>query len=414
MAKQTQTQNKGRRIILPRPLYYQAEILKALNDDKTKFVTWCASRRIGKTLLSCCWSISQALNKRCSVGYVCPTSSLCRRLIRKICDLLRGSGCIISSNTVDMFILFANGSTISFLSAESFARGAGNFDGGMVFDECGYLDDETFKSVFLAMVLEAPKVLFCSSPNGCSGVFYDYFNKGKSGDKRYKSFATTLEESGLYDKQTIQDIKDGCTKNVWQQEYCASFLASGVSAFEGFEKRLIKEPAQRTAKLYAGIDFSGASSGEDSTVLTVVNDKMETVGLHMFKHGDTKTLNEIAELLNLYNVTMCYAEANSMGQLSIEILKSKFKRITPITATNETKRAIIEHVIRNFEQGKGAILDTPQTRMQFANFVQKRTKTGLITYGNLRDSIHDDLVCSFAYACYACKCCSRVGQYCVS
>lgn len=409
------TQIRGRRIILPRPTFYQEEVLKALNNKDVKYVTVCQSRRIGKTLLSCCWAISQALSKRCSVGYVCPTGDLCRRLIRKICDLLRGSGAIISSNTVDKFILFQNGSNISFLSAESFTRGAGNFTGGMVFDECGYLDDEIFRTVFLAMVMEAPKVLFVSTPNGCDGIFYEYFNKGISGtNKRYRSFSTTLEESGLYDKQAIQDIKESCTKAVWHQEYCCKFLTSGVSAFTGFEKRLIKEPAQKTPKLYAGIDFSAATSGEDSTVLTIVNDKFETVALHIFERGDTKTLNEIGDLLNLYNVTMCYAEANSIGQLSIEILKSKFKRITAITATNESKRTIIEHVIRNFEQEKGAILDTPQTRMQFANFVQKKTKTGLKTYGNLRDSIHDDIPMSYAYACYACKCCSTVGQYCVS
>jgi len=398
------------------PLWYEEPVIKALKDDKHRFVVFLASRRIGKSLIAKGMSVEWASRPGTRIAYICPTSDLCRKFIREIESMLRGSGILSNVNTLDKFVRFINGSQIDFFALEQFSRGAGRYS-KMIFDECAFLDSETYHEVFEPMTLEADKIYMCSTPRGTSGIFYESYNRGLSGggNSDYISFSTTLEESGLYDQKKIDAIKESTTEAIWLQEYCCAFIAGGISAFKDYESRLTKEPAERTKRLFAGIDFSGAkanSEKKDSTVLCIVNERCETVFRKSWPTGDVKTLDEICSLLDLYNVTMAYAEENSMGAVSIQMMQKKFKKITGFTTTLQSKREIVEYSIRNFEQGKGSILDVPSVRRQFGNFVQKRTKTrGLITYENQSVEDHDDEVIGYCLAAWCCHCNTKKGVY---
>lgn len=397
-------------IILPRPLWYQQPVIKALDDNQSKYVTFLASRRIGKTLIAQCWTIKKALEKKCNIGYVVPSGDLARKLIKSIVEKLSPSGAITGSNSVDKFISFANGSTLYFHSAEAFSRGSGNYK-YMIFDEMAFMDNDTYKSIFQPMTLEADKVYFCSTPCGVGGVFYDMYHKGKQGNKRYKSFECTLEESGLYDEQTVKEIKESTPTAIFEQEYNCKFISGGISAFKGYEDILMQNPAEPTKRLFGGIDFSGANGGTDSTVLTIVNERNQQVAVYSFNNGDTATMQQIGNLLKSHNVCHCYAEENTMGAISIELIKKIYPKVTGFITTNESKRNIVEYVITQTEQKKGGIIDTPEARLQFSNFIMDKTKGGKITYHNIKDSIHDDRVISHCLACWCCKTLSRAGAY---
>lgn len=400
-------------IILPSLLWYQKPVQKALEDKECKFVTFLASRRIGKTLIAQCQALRWALSKKCNIGYIAPTGDLCRKFIKGMVERWQPSGCIVGSNSVDKFIQFANGSTIYFHSAEAFSRGSGNYR-MMIFDECAFLDDETYKSVFQPMTLEAEKVYMCSTPCGVGGVFYDMYHKGKQGNKRYKSFECTLEESGLYDAKAIQEIKDTTPSAIYEQEYNCKFISGGISCFQNFDKILTRKPAEKTLRLYGGIDFSGASGGTDSTVLTIVNERFEQVAVYSFPNGDTATMERIGGILKAENVTHAYAEENTMGAISIELIKKIYPKVTGFITSNQSKRDIVEWVITLTEKERTRIIDTPDTRLQFSNFIMDKTKGGKVTYRNIRDSVHDDRVISHCLACWACKCLSRRGSYCIA
>lgn len=402
-------------IQLPRPLWYQKPVIDALEDEQHKYITFLASRRIGKSLLAKCMAIKWAGESRCNIGFVCPTGDLCRKFIKEIVTILQGSGIIAASNSVDKFIQFCNGSMIYFHALEAFSRGAGNYK-YMVFDECAFLDNDIYESVFKPMTMEATKIYFCSTPCGPAGVFYENYMRGKAGEgnKRYISFKCTLEESGLYPDEEVEEIKRTTPSLIYEQEYNCKFVSGGISAFKDFNKHLTKAPAEKTPHLYAGIDFSGASGGIDSTVLTIVNDRNETVLLKLWQNGDLKTLNEMADLLNLYNVREAFAEENSMGAISIQLLKKKYKRIVPFVTSNSSKREIVENVMRNFEQGKGSLIDSPAVRSQMSNFVMVRTKGGKITYQNLNKAIHDDIPMSYSLASWCCHQNEKKGRYCLA
>ena len=94
--------------------------------------------------------------------------------------------------------------------------------------------------------------------------------------------------------------------------------------------------------------------------------------------------------------------------------KKKYKKIVPFVTSNTSKREIVEHSMRNFESGKGSIIDTPASRAQFSNFVMQRTKGGKITYQNLNKNIHDDIPISYCLASWCCHQNERRGRYCLA
>lgn len=399
-------------IKLMKPLWYQLPIIKALEDSIHKYITACLSRRIGKSLIAKNIAVKWALSEVCTIGYITPTGDLSRKFIRELCAKLSGSGLIANSSLMDKYIQFTNGSIIYFMSAES---GDGNRGSGfkyLIYDEAGFIGDDVYMSVFKPMELQAKKVLTISTPNGASGFFYERYSYGTDENEKYKryiSFTCTLEECGLYDALTISEIKDSTISAIYAQEYLCKFVRGGISCFGDISKLLIEHLAEPTKKLYGGIDFSG--DGSDETVLTIVNEHYEMVLQKTYKIGNSDSIDDMAKVLNANNVTYCYAESNSMGSISIDYLKKKFRNVIGVATTNESKRDFVEAVINNFEHNVGGILDEAQTKLQFNSFVMKYTATKKITYGNISDNIHDDRVIAYCLASKACRDKNKVGVY---
>ena len=347
-------------IVFPKLTWYQEEVAQALESkrkDAPKYITWLASRRIGKSVLCKCIAVKWCLDKKQNVGYVVPTSALARDFLREILTEIKGTGLVLSSNVIDGYILFANGSVLRFLSAEGFQRGLTFHK--MIIDEASFLDTQNYLETFVPM-----------------------------------------------------QVKKSMPDAAFSQEFLCEFLSGGISAFgQHYLDRLTNETMTKTKKLFAGIDFSGAKdTGTDETVLFIVNENYETVFFKTWAHGDFKTLNEIGEILKAWGVTCAYGEENSIGMLAIEQIKKIYRGIVGWQQTNTNKRYIVDNVITNFEQGKGSIPDTPSVKLQFGNFVRKQLKTTW-TYENLNTHVHDDIVIAYCLACAACKANMKKGNY---
>ena len=203
-----------RKIEFPSLLYYQKPVVKALENKSAKYVTFLASRRIGKSLIAKCMAVKWCLSEnRINVGFIVPTGTLAVLFIKEIVQNLQGSGAILASNVVQKTIQFVNGSGLYFHSAEAWGRGAGNYK-YLIFDECAFLDEETYNSIFQPWTLEAKKIYFCSTPCGVGGVFYDMYHKGLTGNRRYQSFSCTLEDSGIYDTQNTLELQESTPKRM--------------------------------------------------------------------------------------------------------------------------------------------------------------------------------------------------------
>lgn len=406
-----------REVALYKPLPYQIPIIAALTDPAMigiKYITANLSRRIGKSLTAknvvLFWMLSVP---KTTVGYVTPTSDLSRKFLREIVKNLKGSDLVANSNASDLFIEFANGSIIFFMSAEAGDGNRGNGFDYLVYDEAAFIDEDTYSEVFKPMELQAKKVFAISTPNGAAGFFFNLFTKGMSKENpRFASFKTTLTESRLYDKETINEIKEDTPKAIYSQEFDCEFISGGLSAFGDINPFLGRLRTDAPKRLYAGLDFSG--DGGDKTVLTITNEFCETVSVHTWDVGNVASITAISSILKDKNVHVCVAETNSMGSISIDLLKKEFPRVVSIFTSNTTKRDYVENVIVNFQKNIGGIENSPMCSLQFNNFVMKLTpKTKKVTYGAITDNLHDDYVISYCLACWGVKKNATMGEYCL-
>ena len=74
-----------RKIEFPSLLYYQKPVVKALENKSAKYVTFLASRRIGKSLIAKCMAVKWCLSEnRINVGFIVPTGTLAVLFIKEI------------------------------------------------------------------------------------------------------------------------------------------------------------------------------------------------------------------------------------------------------------------------------------------------------------------------------------------
>jgi phage terminase large subunit-like protein len=133
-----------------------------------------------------------------------------------------------------------------------------------------------------------------------------------------------------------------------------------------------------------------------------------------FLLNTTDTIKFIVNLLQELPIKRMVIEVNSIGKTFADLLKQQISKyniktqVIQFTTTNKSKREIIETLSLNIQNGSISLLDDNQLKLQMINFEVKTTATGLVTYGNSSNEIHDDIVMSIALALYGFKCSSYV------
>ena len=91
-------------------------------------------------------------------------------------------------------------------------------------------------------------------------------------------------------------------------------------------------------------------------------------------------------------------EKNAIGKTFYDMLKRKVPAgmLKLFITTNDSKREIIEELIKAFQKGTITIPDDPTLKKQLQHYAQEKTKTGY-TY-NGADGVEDDYVMSLAFA----------------
>ena len=109
---------KKQKIILPKPLDYQREIIDWMNDLTVKTVSFVNSRQSGKSFLNKLLASKWLLElKDAKIAYITPTNKLGKLFYKELSNALKPF--IKSSNGTDLVIELISGSYIQFFSAES-------------------------------------------------------------------------------------------------------------------------------------------------------------------------------------------------------------------------------------------------------------------------------------------------------
>ncbi|MBO7460992.1 MAG: terminase family protein [Bacteroidales bacterium] len=329
-----------------------------------------------------------------------PVGYQARRVQRELNKDLRHKKLIESSNLTDGYITFNNGSEIHFKSAEQGENLRGMTATGIfVIDEAAYITDTVYEITLpFTNVARAPK-LIVSTPLFKDGFFYNEFTDPLnsifdwSRDRYDFSLFLSPEDMERYRKKY--------TRQKFLSEIMGQFIDALSEVFGNFRACVCTPEDMKP--VYGGLDW-GAGANNDSTCLTLMNKNKQVV--YKWSTADQDPVSQVASIASIINsfpsLKAVYVEKNSIGNVYLSMLRKQVNNVALIRAfdtTNERKREIIENLIVAFEQRLIGIDNDPILWAQLAGFQMKKLAHGY-TYGNDKDSTHDDRVLSLAF-CYA-------------
>lgn len=389
------------------PLYeWQQDVFADIKADEGKGLTYVvkAKRQAGKSILAIVALEYFAFKNEGSIGYLLePTLSQSRRVFKQMVKSLGGeeSPVIKSSNATLLELELFNGSQVIFKSAEQreALRGATVKNSILIIDEGAFIEDDIY--FVLDPIVDATKspVMIISTPLFLSGEFYERYKRGREGNKFVKSYNwSEYDTSALLDPEKLEYHRENMSPLKFRSEILGEFIEEGSYIFGDIGKCVDSKAAANSVPVYAGIDWGGGDGG-NSTVLTLISkDRVVRECLRWKDFDSVDLVDVIAEEITKRGLKRVQVEKNSIGKTFYDMLKRKVPAgmLKLFITTNDSKREIIEELIKAFQKGTIKIPDDPTLKKQLQHYAQEKTKTGY-TY-NGADGVEDDYVMSLAFA----------------
>ena len=340
-------------------------------------------------------------------AYISPTYAQGRKVYKELVKLLEGKGVIKKANSSTLTIETVYNSTFQAFSMDSPTSIRGNtVNGILVMDECSFFPDqltdgsEPFSSVIMPITkARKPKVLAISTPKGKRGFWYDMYLKAVAGEKGYKEITATIYDDELISASDIEDIKRNISPIAFKEEFLVEFLDSSLTFFSGFEHCFTDYDFNENEGIYVGVDLS--ANGEDNTIVTFINDSMQTKQFKIEGTLDMK-YTKIANLINgIKNLRGAYLENNGVGTPMIAEIKKLVRNRTKIyewNTSNSSKEEIVSDMavkIANKEIFFNN--DNKELFAELGSFIVKYTKGGRMQF-EAQSGKHDDFVLSCCIA----------------
>lgn len=356
-----------------------------------------SKRQCGKSCLAALLLIEYALKYKCISVVVEPTQAQSRRLYKQIVDMMTKTGLIKSANSQLLTIEFTTGSEILFKSAEQKDALRGfTVSGILVIDEAAFIPDEIFEILYPTCDANNAPILVISTPLFCSGEFYELYIRGINGDSRVISFDWSKYDTSKYlSKEKLEYYRNTISPLKFKSEYLGEFISEGSYLF-GDLNSCVGEPEGDI--VYAGIDW-GSGNGGDFTVMVGLNKFGCVVKIIAMKDiPPTEQIEILSKHINNTPTLKCVCvEMNSIGRIYYDSLKKNIKvNIRCFQTTNDSKRDIIEKLIKAFLNGCITIIGDDELIRELQHYAVEKTKTGY-TY-NGQDGVNDDYVIALALA----------------
>ena len=385
----------------------QKEAYNLIHRKDIQYVVLRWSRQCGKSVLAEVLLMEYLFKKGTFNAYISPSFNLGRKVFSEISKMLENSGVVKKANATTLTIETIYDSTLQFLSMEAYTSIRGlTISGILILDECSYYPDilpngeEPWGNVIMPIVkARKPKVVFISTPRGKRGMFYNMYLKAKEGIKGYAELSRTIYDDELVTKEEIEEIRKSVSELAFRQEFLIEFLDSSLTFFQGFEEVFTDYIFNDREKVWIGVDLS--STGEDNTVVTLINSSMQVKQYVVSGNLDMK-YNRIASIINsVPNLVSCYLENNGVGAPMIEQIKKLVRHKSKIyewSTTNSSKEEIISNLAVKIANKEISFSnDDKGLFAELGRFVVKYSKTGKMQFEGASGS-HDDRVMSLAIA----------------
>ena len=383
---------------------WQQEVFDAMisSAGSSKIYVVKAKRQIGKSVLAIVELLYFAFNTtRATTSVVLePTLAQSRRVFKQISDLLEGTKVIKTSNASLLTMKFVNGSEIIFKSSEQKEALRGfTVNGLLVIVEAAYIPDEIFEIVFPTTDANKAPILIISTPLFEDGLFFDLYTDGLNGSSRIESFDwNKYDTSKFLSPASLEMYRKTLTGNKFRTDYLGLFITEGSYIFGNVRECI--GGSLTNEGYYVGIDWAIGRGGDD-TVVTVLDEFGTVVGIDFINNmTPTDQCRHIRRFLGRWkdSIKTIQVELNSIGSVYYDMLTRTLPdyNIKGFTTDNESKRRIIEQLIKAFENRAIKIPDDPKLIMELQHYEQQKLKKGY-TY-NAANGYHDDAVISLALA----------------
>ena len=384
----------------------QKEAYDLFHKEEVRELVLNFSRQSGKTTLCEILLIETLVKSKTNCAYISPSFAQGKKVFREIVNLLSQTQLIAKKNSTDLTISLINGSFLQFFTAMNPTAIRGQtISGLLVIDEAAYLPEETSDGQLLwPMVIQPitkakkPKIIFVSTPNGKSGIFYEKYLQGLN-SQTTRTVECNIYEDTTISKEDIVELKATTPPLAWQQEFECKFLDSALTVFEGYEKQFIDYQKVIFNRVWCSVDFS--SVGEDETIFTKTDGKY--VWQKVIKGTLDSKYRQIADIINNEKkLVMCYCEANSIGEPMINEVKKLVKnksRVLEYITTNENKAENVGSLQLAIAQNEIFFnKEDAELYKQMGVFTYKISKqTRRLTYA-AKEPYHDDRVMSLMIA----------------
>ena len=394
---------------------WQKDIITGIIDKPHDIHVVRSKRQTGKSVTIETVLMLFAINKMnsCSIA-ISPTLNQSRKLFKEIKRAVQDIPVYQGSNASTLEINFANGSSILFKSGEQGDSLRGNTVSGILcIDEAVFIKDDVIFECFPFVDANRAPILMTSTPKFKTGVFYDFFEKGKRGENGYHLYdINEYDTSALLSPKRIEMYRKSMAPLVFASEYLGNFIEAMSAVFGDVEKlcgTTLHSSSQRTM----GIDWSNGamdkSGNPDETAVVVMNEHNEMEFLDSFSDKEvTETIDYIITKIRQYDVKKVVVETNSMGATYVNLLKKKISatglrcQVIEFFTTNDSKRDIIENLQVQCVNGTIQLIRDNKLLLEMVSYQAEKTPTGKVTY-NGSPGVHDDLVIATALALWGLK-----------
>ena len=390
----------------------QVRIAANAMTSEAMYHTIVCPRQWGKSFFGIQLLLWYGINfEESNIMFTSPVYSQANKVFKEFLKGVRDTGVVKKFNASENSVILVNGSEIFFKSVQVADNLRGYSIDFMVCDEFALYKLGVFESVLRPMLnVRGKKCFLMSTPKG-KNLFYNMYQKGKSGNPRYESYFGTYADNPYANLEEIEDARKSIPERLFRQEYRAEFVEDGGEVFDNvFKCATVTEYSAPVAgeTYYAGVDLGRQ---DDYSVITVLNSKGDVATIFRINKADwTRIIDGMAQVLKIYNPRHTLVEVNGIGDVVFSMLLKKHANISPWVTSNESKQEIIEELILTLQDEKIGLPDStlcPELHDEMADFTFEYSKKSRRIFYQARTG-HDDMVVSLALAQKARK--SGVGK----
>lgn len=371
-------------------------------DSPARFRVLVAGRRWGKSKLAALECI-RVLMAGGAVWWVAPTFDLSKRVgwktMTTMLDPILTGNYGATVNKSDLLITLPNGGYFQCKSADHPERLVGEGLDAVIIDECGIVHPDTwFESLRPALSDRLGRALFIGTPKG-KNWFWQIYQRGLDPlEPSWESWRKPSIDNPFLPPGEVEDAKQDLPELTFEQEYEAVFTDDGGAVFRGVTK-CTQEPPRESGNVVFGVDWGRHN---DYTVIVALdrntNRMLEIDRFNQINWSLQR--GRLSAMSKRWEPRLILAEANSIGEPNIEILKSEGLPIEGFQTTASSKPPLIDALALAIENQEIGLLDDPVLISELQAYEMERLPSGSFRY-NAPEGGHDDTVIATALAWWA-------------